>query len=89
MSKTIEQKLQSSLLRQKEGRLTKISSKANEDSLRALWFFLRNPARMGKESAKMILRLIFSSELAIRMRALTAVKRVISFFNLKSKFTIR
>jgi hypothetical protein len=51
--------------------------------LRALWFFLRNPARIGSESAKIGLRLIFSSELAIRIKALTAVKRVISFFNLK------
>ena len=62
--------------------LTKISSKASEESLRDLCFFLRNPARIGNESARIGLRLIFNGELAIRIKAFTAVKRVISFFSL-------
>ena len=63
--------------------LTRISRRAKDDNLSALWFFLRNPAKMGSDSAKMGLRLILSSELAMRIRALTAVKRVISFLNLE------
>jgi len=62
-----------------------MSSRAKDDSLRALWFFLRKPARMGSDSAKMGLRLIFSSELAMRIRALTAVRRVISFLSLEKE----
>ena len=63
--------------------LTRMSKRAKDDNLSALWFFLRNPAKMGSDSAKMGLRLILSSELAMRIRALTAVKRVISFLSLK------
>ena len=47
-----------------------------------LCFFLRNPARIGSESARIGLRLIFNGELAILIKAFTAVKRVISFFSL-------
>ena len=50
--------------------------------MRDLCFFLRNPARIGNESARIGLRLIFNGELAIRIKAFTAVKRVISFFSL-------
>lgn len=62
-----------------------MSKRAKDDSLRALWFFLRNPAKMGNDSDKMGLRLILSSELAMRIKALTAVKRVISFLNLEKE----
>jgi hypothetical protein len=65
-----------------------MSSSARDDSFRALWFFRKNPARMGSDSAKIGLRSILSSELAIRINALTTVKRVISFFSLKSKYVL-